>query len=345
MKISVLGAGGFIGSHLVEYLIPDGRYLVTGIDTTDEKLAGISGTNFTFHQADISHFPDLLDAMVSEADVVVDLIAYANPSIYVTSPLEVFDLNFTQNLRIAEVCMKHKKRLIQYSSAEAYGKARDGETYSEDTTDLVVGPVSKQRWIYASAKILLERVLYAYGESGQLEYTIVRPFNFVGSRFDYLVPARSMGGPRVFAHFMSALLSGGPMYLVDGGSVHRAFLHISDANAGFQALLDHPHETRNQIYNMGNPNNSMTIRDLAYLMIDLFGELTGETRKTEIIEVSGEEFYGPGYEDSDRLVPDISKLRALGWEPQLDARSTFREAMTHYLERSDAQILTEAGRG
>jgi UDP-apiose/xylose synthase len=80
-------------------------------------------------------------------------------------------------------------------------------------------------------------------------------------------------------------------------------------------------------------------------MIDLFGELTGETQETEIIEVTGEEFYGPGYEDSDRLVPDISKLRTLGWEPRLDAYSTFREAMTHYLARSDAQILTQAARG
>ena len=345
MRIAVLGAGGFIGSHLVGHLISNDRHLVVGVDTTDKKLAGISGTNLIFHQADVRQVPDLLDTVVSEAEVVVDLIAYANPSIYVTSPLKVFDLNFTQNLRVAEACIKHKKRLIQYSSAEAYGKARDGEAYSEETTDLVLGPVSKQRWIYASAKILLERVLHAYGESGQLDYTIVRPFNFVGSRFDYLVPPGSMGGPRVFAHFMSALLGGGPMYLVDGGLVHRAFLHISDANAGFQVLLDHLHETRNQIYNMGNPNNNMTIRDLAYLMIDLFGELTGETPKTEIIEVSGEDFYGPGYEDSDRLVPDISKLRALGWEPQLDARSTFREAMTHYLIRRDSPVLTQTTQG
>ena len=92
------------------------------------------------------------------------------------------------------------------------------------------GPVQKQRWIYATAKMLLERVLYAHGVAGELDYTIVRPFNFIGSRIDYLVPANAIGGPRVFPHFMSALLTGGPLRLVDGGHVHRAFLHIADAN-------------------------------------------------------------------------------------------------------------------
>ena len=335
MRIVILGAGGFIGSHLVEHLQSDDRTQVLALDVTDEKLESISRENFVFHQADIRHTPEILDRVVSEADLVVDLIAYANPSIYVTSPIEVFELNFMQNLRVAEYCMKHGKRLLQYSSAEVYGKADRGQLYSEETTDLVHGPVNKQRWIYASAKMLLERVLYAHGEAGDLEYTIVRPFNFVGSRFDYLVPAGSIGGPRVFAHFMSALLTGGPMYLVDGGKVHRAFMHISDANAAFQILLDHPEETRNEIFNVGNPDNNVTIREAASLMIELYEELTGEAPTSEIREVSGEEFYGRGYEDADRLPPDISKMRRLGWEPKRDVRSTFRDAMRYYLNRKD----------
>jgi UDP-apiose/xylose synthase len=342
VRIAILGAGGFIGSHLVEHLLSHGRHVVVGLDTTDEKLAGISGENFTFHQADVRNVPELLDEMVREADMVVDLIAHANPSMYVTTPIEVFELNFIQNLRIAEVCMKHRKRLIQYSSAEVYGKANDGEFYSEEITDLVLGPVSKQRWIYATAKILLERVLYGYGASGELEYTIVRPFNFIGPRLDYLVPAGSMGGPRVFPHWMSALLTGGPIYLVDGGHVHRAFMHIADANAGFQTLLDRPAEGRNEIFNMGNPNNNLTIRDLAYLMIDVYEELTGEKVQSPIVEVSGEEFYGEGYEDSNRLPPDISKLQALGWQPKRDVRTTFRDAVSYYVEHPEESVAITA---
>jgi len=339
VRIVILGAGGFIGSHLVEHLQYDDRTQVLALDVTDEKLESIPRDTFVFHQADIRRTPEVLDAVVGEADVVVDLIAYANPSIYVTSPIEVFELNFMQNLRVAEVCMKHRKRLIQYSSAEVYGKADRGQLYTEEETDLVHGPVNKQRWIYASAKMLLERVLFAHGEAGDLDYTIVRPFNFVGSRFDYLVPAGSMGGPRVFAHFMSALLTGGPMYLVDGGRVHRAFMHISDANAAFQVFLDRPEETRNQIFNVGNPDNNVTIREAASLMIDLYQELTGEVHTSEIKEVSGEEFYGQGYEDADRLPPDISKMRRLGWAPKRDIRTTFRDAMSYYLDRRDLIVV------
>ena len=232
--------------------------------------------------------------------------------------------------------MKHRKHLFQFSSAEVYGKARYDGLYSEDKTDFVFGPVHKQRWIYAEGKALLERVLYAYGDAGDLDYTILRPFNFIGSRLDYLVPAGTMGGPRVFAHFMSALLSGGPLYLVDGGHTHRSFLHIADANEAFQTLLEHLDEARNQIFNVGNPANDVTIRELALLMIDLYKELTGKTSASDLVDVSGEEFYGPGYEDADRLAPDISKLRALGWQPHRDLRTTFRDAMAYYVDSSPA---------
>ncbi|MCH7946153.1 MAG: NAD-dependent epimerase/dehydratase family protein, partial [Armatimonadetes bacterium] len=209
MKITILGAGGFIGSHLVEYLLGRNEHEVVGVDLSGEKLEGIEGRGFTFVEANIRGIPD---QMIRESDVVVDLVAYANPSIYVKSPLDVFRLNFQANLDVVEACARHGKRLIQYSTSEVYGKHHGAsKVYSEDTSDLIMGPVTKQRWIYASGKQLLERVIHAYGLRGDLEYSILRPFNFIGPRFDYLVPAGSMGGPRVFAHFMSALLEGGPM--------------------------------------------------------------------------------------------------------------------------------------
>jgi UDP-apiose/xylose synthase len=331
MKITVLGAGGFIGSHMVEHLLGQGRYEVFGIDLTAEKLEDVDDARFHFHEADVRQAPALVDELIRRADVVVDLIAYANPSMYVTEPLEVFELNFTQNLEIARMCVAHRKRLIQYSSAEVYGKAATGEAYHEDSTDGVFGPVHKQRWIYATAKMLLERVLFAHGMAGQLEFTIVRPFNFIGSRIDYLVPANAIGGPRVFPHFMSALLTGGPIRLVDGGEAKRAFMHIKDANTAFQTILDQPEAARNQIYNMGNPANNFTIREVSALMLELYEELTGAPPVSPVVEMSGEEFYGVGYEDSSRLPPDISKLRALGWAPRHDMRSTFRDAMIYYL--------------
>jgi UDP-apiose/xylose synthase len=338
MNILLLGAGGFIGSHLVEHLLTESKHDVIGFDVGAEKLNGITNSpRFEFHQADIRTSSKLLESLVRSADVVVDLIAHANPSIYVSAPLDVFELNLMQNLNVVRLCVAHRKRLIQYSSAEVYGKSGPDELCREDSTDSIFGPVTKQRWIYATAKLMLERLLYAHGAAGELEYTIVRPFNFIGSRIDYLVPAGAVGGPRVFPHFMSALLSGGPIRLVGGGAVHRAFLHIEDANRAFDVLIDRRDQARNAIFNVGNPQNSITIRDLAGLMIELYQELTGREPTSEIVSVSGEEFYGTGYEDGDRLPPDISKMAALGWYPQLDLRSTLRDAMVFYLDETNAR--------
>lgn len=342
--VTVLGAGGFIGSHLVEHLLGLGRYTILGVDLSAEKLEGIASPAFRFHQADIRQSPDLLDQVIREADVVVDLIAYANPSMYVTEPLEVFELNFMQNLEIAKRCMVHRKRLIQYSSAEVYGKGTEGDAYTEDGSDGVFGPVHKQRWIYAAGKMLLERVLYAHGAAGNLECTIIRPFNFIGSRIDYLVPANAIGGPRVFPHFMSALLTSGPLRLVDGGEVRRAFLHIADANTAFQTVLEHPEETRNQIYNVGNPQNDLTIREVAHLMMELYEELTGQRPASQLVDIRGEDFYGVGYEDASRLPPDISKLRSLGWSPRHGIRSTFKDAMGYYIHQAGKSPLSVNGR-
>src|SRR5512146_2489608 len=118
MEIAILGAGGFIGSHLVEHLAATSSHHVTGVDVSSRKLAGVPDASFTFRHGDVRKDRALIDAVIRDADIVVDLIAYANPSRYVTAPLEVFDLNFLQNLEIARSCIAHGKRLVQYSSAE-----------------------------------------------------------------------------------------------------------------------------------------------------------------------------------------------------------------------------------
>lgn len=332
MKLLILGAAGFIGSNLVQYLVDRGEHEVVGVDLDDRKLAGIAGPNFTFVRADVTTSDAVIEDLVAKSDVVIDLVAYANPSIYIESPLDVIKLNFLENLKTVDHCVRHNKRLFQYSTSEVYGKP-SGPSYVEDASDLVVGPVTKQRWVYAASKQLLERVIHGHGLAGDLEYTIVRPFNFVGPRFDYLVPAGTTGGPRAFSHFMSALLTGGPIYLVDGGEQRRSFTHIDDASEAVALLLESP-AAANQIFNIGNPANDVSIRDLVGLMVELYEELTGKRPDNEIVEISGEEFYGVGYEDTNRVVPDISKLEALGWQPKYDLHTTFRETMASYQDAS-----------
>ena len=339
MKILIFGVGGFIGSNLVEHLIEQGEHEVVGLDVTDVKLAGIAGRNFKFIKGNISD-TELANKLVAEADVVVDLIAYANPSIYVETPLDVVNLNFFENMKILEYCLKHEKRLIQYSTSEVYGKRTRDAEYHSDTSDLVMGPVQKQRWIYASSKQLLERIIYAHGLRGDLDYSIIRPFNFVGPRFDYLVKAGSKGGPRVFSHFMSAMLTGGPIYLVDGGGQHRCFTHIKDASEAFTAILENP-GGHNEIFNVGNPDTNITMKELAELMMKLYADITGEAPKNEIIVLSGEEFYGEGYEDMDRVPPNVDKLMEMGWKATRGNEQIFGEAIQYYIDHPEwsAEIL------
>jgi UDP-apiose/xylose synthase len=336
MRILLLGAGGFIGSNLTEHLVTSSHHEVIGVDNDAEKLADIApdAGRFEFIQGDVREIHATIDKLVASSDIVVDLIAYAHPSAYVSRPLEVVDLNFFQNLRLVESCIKSKKRLIQFSTCEVYGRSEGRRRpFNEDESSLIMGPIKNQRWIYASAKELLERVIYAHGQEGDLEFTIVRPFNFVGPKIDYLVEAGSLGGPRVFSHFLSALLSGGPLRLVDGGSAHRSYTHISDASRAMRLIIESPDECHNQILNIGNPHNGATVRELAHLMIELYEELTGERAKSPVDDIAGSAFYGDGYEDCDWRVPDIARISALGWTPVVDLRETFKSTMAWYLDK------------
>jgi UDP-apiose/xylose synthase len=335
LQILILGAGGFIGANLAEHLLKKSDHEIIGVDTEGDKVRElVDEPRFTLIRCDISRDSHVVEDLVKSADVVLDLIAYANPSVYVSRPLEVVDLNFFQNLKLVEKCIHYEKRLIQFSTCEVYGRANGRrEPFNEDKTPLVMGPIKNQRWIYASAKELLERVIYAHGQEGELEFTIIRPFNFVGPKIDYLVEAGSIGGPRVFSHFMSALIGNGPLRLVDGGNAHRSYTHIDDAARAIQLVIENPDRCRNEIINIGNANNGTTIRALAHLMLELYEELTGKRPEAWIEDIRGEEFYGVGYEDCDWRIPDVTKVKSLGWEPTLDLRETFKRTMAWHLER------------
>jgi nucleoside-diphosphate-sugar epimerase len=122
MKILMLGTAGFIGSHLTARLLKEG-YTLVGVDVKDDKISEfLKHEQMTFIEQDIRRQDWNLDELVKDADLVIDLIAYANPGLYVQMPLEVFQLNFMDNLRIAQSCVRHDKRLIQFSSCEVYGK-------------------------------------------------------------------------------------------------------------------------------------------------------------------------------------------------------------------------------
>jgi UDP-apiose/xylose synthase len=354
MRVLLLGVGGFIGSHLVDRLLRAPQYVVEGLDLSDQKLEEVLlSPQFTFVRGDIRHERETTRAMIERADVVVDLIAHANPSLYVAKPLEVFELNFTENLLIAEACVEKGKRLVQFSTCEVYGKTlaavapdmlRDPDdprhaVFSEDVTDFILGPVNKHRWIYSCAKQLLERVIHAYGIREGLNWTVVRPFNFIGPKIDYLTTAQE-GNPRVFSHFMSALIEGSQMKLVNGGHNKRCYTYIDDAVDCIERIIANPDGVCNrQIFNVGSPQNELSIRDLAHRMRDLYARKFRKAgqRLPEIVDVDGREFYGEGYEDSDRRIPDITKAQTLlGWQPKYGLDETIERSMAGFVPYASA---------
>lgn len=342
MKLALFGGGGFIGSHLARRLVERGHELDI-VDIAGEKIQDITThEKVAFHELDIrdpENRPPIRE-IVESNEVVFDLIAYANPQQYVDTPIEVVKLNYDTNMEVVEDCVETDTRLIQFSTCEVYGKLGDrtGEdiVFSEDTSNSILGPVTSHRWIYASAKELLERMVHAYGMEYGLDWTIIRPFNFIGRDMDYIIESPDEGTPRVFASFMSALMYNHPMYLVDGGTNRRAFTYIDDAVDAIEVTLDNEGgQFSQEIVNVGNPNNECTIRELAELMRELYQELSPDGTLPELKEVSGEEFYGDGYEDSERRVPDITKLEAAGWTPQWDLETALRETMQYYIERHE----------
>lgn len=357
MKILVFGAGGFIGSHLTRRLL-DAGHAVTAVDLRrDYKVRSFEGhRGLTYIVQDIRDHGWPLDAYVQDSDLVIDLIAHANPGLYIRIPLEVFQLNFLENLRIAESCSRHGKRLIQFSTSEIYGRTvasiegiglQDPEdprhaTFSEDSSELILGPVCKHRWIYASAKQLLERVLHAMGLEHGLNYTIIRPFNFIGPNIDFLLDERD-GIPRVFSFFMDALLHGRRMVLVNGGRQRRCYTYIDDAIDCTQRIVDNPGGVCDrQIFNIGHPGNEVRISELAELMREIYMEKFARpgSRPAEIVEQSGEDFYGKGYDDSDRRIPDITKARTLlGWEPRWALRPMLEATMEYYVTDYAQHVL------
>lgn len=342
-RVAVLGAGGFIGSHLVPSLLGRGASHVDAVDVDLTKLEH-RDTRIRRHVARVET-PGLLEQVLEGCDVVVSLTALCNPAQYSTIPLEVIDASFTHLLPLVNLCAQRSVRLIHFSTAEVYGRAAldgDGlptERMSEDDSCLVLGPVARERWTYSCAKQLLERVIWAHGLHGSLPFTIIRPFNTIGPKMDFLPGIDGEGTPRVLACFMDALLRGEELPLVEGGSQRRAFMDVSDMVEAICLVLERPSQTNGQILNLGNPENDVSIAELGRLLAESFAALEPWRPPARFRAVSAAEFYGQGYDDTRQRIPDIDKAkRLLGWAPKMSLRESLPPIVRDYAERYGARI-------
>ena len=128
------------------------------------------------------------------------MVAIATPSTYVDDPLKVFELDFEANLPIVRKCVQYKKRLIFPSTSEVCGMSNESE-FNPYSTDIVLGPINKTRWIYSSSKQLMDRIIHAYGQKEDLDYTLFRPFNWYGTGLDSIYTPKE-GSSRVITQFL-----------------------------------------------------------------------------------------------------------------------------------------------
>lgn len=333
-NVLILGVNGFIGHHLGKALLKDGNYKVYGMDIASDRIKDhLSDPNFIFCEGDVMINNEWIEYHVKKCDIVFPLVAIATPATYVKDPLRVFELDFESNLKVIRHVVKYKKRLIFPSTSEVYGMCPD-EDFKPYESNLVYGPIEKQRWIYACIKQLLDRIIYAHGIKDDLDYTLFRPFNWIGPGLDNLYSAKE-GSSRVVTQFLGHIVRGENISLVDGGSQHRCFTSIDDGVSALMKIVENKNNVASKrIYNVGTPSNNYSVRYLAELLLKLARErdaYRAAAMKTQLVDLNADQYYGKGFQDVQSRVPNIDDtIRELDWKPRYNLEDTLKNIFDFY---------------
>ncbi len=313
MKYLITGGAGFIGSHLTESLISRGDQVVVfdNLSTgSKNNLAGIS-EKIKFEQGNILN-KAALDELVANSDYVVHLAAALGVFNIVNKPLESLKTNLQGSEIVLEACDKYRKPVLIASTSEIYGKNDKVPLNEED--DRIIGHPLKSRWSYSEAKAVDESLAYFYYLENKLPVRIVRFFNTVGPR---QVGHYGMVVPR----FVSAALKDEPLSVYGSGDQIRCFCHVTDAVKALLLVMDSD-KAIGQVFNVGN-NQQISIIELAKKVI----ELTGSSSFIE--KIAYEKAYPAGFEDMQRRVPDISKIKqVLDWAPEINLDQIIKDIAT-----------------
>ena len=308
MKYLITGGAGFIGSHTADALVARGDSVVildnlsTGNHHNIEHLIG--NELVTFYSGSILDSA-LVDRLVADVDHVVHLAAAVGVFTIVDKPLDSLRTNLHGTENVLDAAQKHEKPVLIASSSEVYGKNAGGALNEE--SDRIVGSPLKSRWSYSEAKAIDESLGYFYYSELGVPVRIVRFFNTVGPR---QVGSYGMVVPR----FVSAALAGEPLEIYGTGEQSRCFCHVADAVAGMLSVIDSD-QSVGSVYNIGN-DREISIAALASLVISRLES------KSAVVKKSYDDAYGAGFEDMQRRVPDISKIKSVtGWAPSRSLES------------------------
>jgi UDP-glucose 4-epimerase len=316
MKYLITGGAGFIGSHVADALIDRGDSIVvldnltTGNSHNIEHLVG--DPQFEFVQGSVLDM-SLLQKLCESVDHVLHFAAAVGVFTIVDKPLESLITNLRGTENVLEAAHQSNKPILLASTSEIYGKNGSGPLHEE--SDRIVGSPLKSRWSYSEAKAIDESMAYFYFSEKKLPVRILRFFNTVGPR---QVGRYGMVVPR----FISAALKNEPLTVYGTGSQSRCFCHVADAVAAVLMVIDSD-LTLGEVFNVGN-DEEITIEALAL-------EIIKQTGSTSVIEkIEYEEAYATGFEDMQRRIPDITKIkRVLGWTPKRSLDVIIKEIADH----------------
>jgi nucleoside-diphosphate-sugar epimerase len=342
-NVLILGVNGFIGHHLSTRILDTTDWRVYGMDMYSDRIAPLlENARLHFFEGDITINREWIEYHVKKCDVVLPLVAIATPATYVREPLRVFELDFEANLWVVRLCVKHRKRVLFPSTSEVYGMCHDSE-FDPYASELIYGPIDKPRWIYACSKQLLDRVIHAYGMRDELDYTLFRPFNWIGPGLDNMHAAKE-GSSRVITQFLGHIMRGENVRLVDGGNQRRCFTGISDGVDALMKMIENTDGCASRkIFNVGNPANSLSVRELAQEMLRVaatYAEYRSNAAKVRLLDTTAAEYYGKGYQDVENRVPKIDNTRAdLDWTPRVTMQQALRQIFDAYRDQ-----ISQAGR-
>ena len=303
MKYLITGGAGFIGSHLTETLVNRGDQVVILDNFFTSSMSNLNQVKDKVNVVEGNILDQtLIRKMVSESDYIVHLAAALGVFNIVNKPLESLKTNLQGSEIVLEAADKYKKPVLIASTSEVYGKNTKVPLSEED--DRIIGHPLKSRWSYSEAKAVDESLAYFYYLENKLPIRIVRFFNTVGPR---QVGNYGMVVPR----FISAALKNEPLAVYGSGDQIRCFCHVDDAVRALLLVMDSD-KAVGEVFNVGN-NQQISIMELAKRVI----ELTGSSSTIE--KIAYEKAYPEGFEDMQRRVPDISKIKqVLGWTPQIN---------------------------
>jgi UDP-glucose 4-epimerase len=303
MRVFITGGAGFIGSHLADHYV-NVRHAVTLLDnfSTGSKtnIAHLEG-KVTTVDGDIRNV-ELIDSLTKDSDLVLHMAAALGVNTILESPLESMSTNITGSEVVLNAAAKFNKRIIIASTSEIYGK--NPKQPLSETDDRVVGAPQKIRWTYSDAKAIEEAMAFALYQEMKLPVTTVRLFNTVGprqtGRYGMVVP-----------RFVHAALNNEPITVYGDGTQSRVFCHVADAVHAIAAMAS-TDSTIGNVYNVGG-TGEVTIKQLAEQVLTVTGSLSA------ITYTPYSDAYPAGFEDIQRRVPDISKVKsAIGWAPTKD---------------------------